>query len=191
MLKNKSPIMLSYIIFLFICLIYYIGSKAFNFQFDAWERIIIAATIASYFFTFSFCTKSVVKIGCKAREYYKTEYDFWCSNIEVSLQIKDDEKENENKTDDSRLKKINSMIDSISSDITKYEKLTFRFNVLGFLVFFVILTFDPISSWLSKLQEMFTLIAFVLILLVEYLEPIYYEKLENSKKELVQVFKNL
>lgn len=45
--------MLAYIIFLLICVVYYYASTVFKFEFSEWNRIVVAVTISSYFFSMS------------------------------------------------------------------------------------------------------------------------------------------
>ena len=61
---NKSPqkpLLLAYIIFLFIALGYHFIADLMGWQFSTWKSIVVAATIASYAFSMSSLIKFFTK----------------------------------------------------------------------------------------------------------------------------------
>lgn len=67
--KTRNPLMLAYIIFLCICGIYQVISGACELEFPMWQRVVVATTIASYFFSLCSISKLTAKTSKKVLEY--------------------------------------------------------------------------------------------------------------------------
>ena len=84
---------------------------------------------------------------------------------------------------------VHTTIDLISfleKQIKRDDKIAFVFDVLGYLLFFCIISFDAIFNHFYPMQEFFTLIAFIIILIIEYIESVQSEKFENVFNTLIK-----
>ncbi len=190
--KSQKPLMLAYILFLIVSLIYHAISSIFGFEFLAWDRILVATTIASYAFSCSSASKFFIKIDTNTLDFAK-------KHLELSKQLKCKEqesiveKEKKKAILESGQQVIDCTIDIIlktEKDIKKRVKQAFWCDVIGYLMFFCIITISPIYVFLASGEEIFTLIAFVLILLIEYAESTYVIKIENSHEALLNSVKS-
>lgn len=188
---NKSPqkpLLLAYIIFLFIALGYHSIAGLMGWQFSTWESIVVAATIASYAFSMS----SLIKFFAKknrtylqllnqyldlAKQLRKTEVNVVseCANKEKLLESGED-----------IIHTTINFISSLEKQIRKNDKISFAFDVAGYLVFFCILSFDAIFNFFYPMQEFFTLVAFIIILTIEYIESVQSVKYENTFNILIK-----
>ncbi|MBQ8907041.1 MAG: hypothetical protein IJY71_00445 [Clostridia bacterium] len=140
-----------------------------------------AATVASYAFTLGSSPKLMAKMDKKHIEGLEQEIELLqrikSANVEVAKIFKDiDGKITEDKNEIAKCK----------ADITKKERSAFLWEVAGFLVFLCIIAFNGIFTLLSGIQEVCTILAFVLVLLMDYVEAIVtdlHEETLASKKE--------
>ena len=168
----------AYILFLMVCAIYHIVAGIFNLEFEAWERIVCAATIASYFFSIASAKKSMCTLASKINGAIK-------SSRKNYIEIKSEMMANPDKHVDSALsvddlEKIIAEDDEVTKkfdkECCKQQKWAFVLNATGFLVFFLILTFRGIYGLFDTSQDFFTLLAFVLILFVDTFEEFWMNK---------------
>lgn len=184
-MQNKSAIKIAYIIFLIICAIYHIIADIFHLEFEAWEKIVCAATIASYFFSGASSIRTISSISMKLRKSLED------SNMEL-IRIKKEREQFPEKYLDSKYT-IEYLDDVIKENEKTLQKLNtkanfvFPLNVIGFISFFCILAFNGVYKFFANSQELFTLIAFILILVAETYEEYFMSNynwiLEFSTKE--------
>lgn len=186
-MENKNTIKIAYVIFLVICAIYHTISDVFHLEFENWKRIICAATIASYFFSGASAKKTILSVTVKINDSLKY------SNKElITIKNKWEQEPEKNngvhnvKELDDFIDKNNIIIQKVTNDIAKNNKSIFVLNVIGFVVFFCILTFGDVFSFFEKGQDYYTLIAFILILGAETYQENWVAKhsslVENAKK---------
>ena len=188
-MQNKNAIKMAYVIFLIICAIYYIVSDIFHLEFENWERIVCATTIASYFFSGADARKTILSVAEKIKE------SLHYSNKEL-IKIKN-EWEHDSEKNNGNIYNIEDLNDCINesestilrltNDIETNHKLIFRSNVVGFVVFFCILTFGDVFRFFEKRQEFYTLLAFIVILAAETYQEHWVEKYSS----LVEIVKKL
>lgn len=185
--KPQKPLMLAYIVFLIICIVFYPVSEILDLNFSRWDNIIVAATIASYAFTLSTMPKLILRLENTHLSYIKED-----SNILKKIQKKVNESFNETESSNELIEEINSEIKTNDNDIEKCEKaikrctkISFWLDTIGFIIFFCILTFDWLYSRFAKSQEIYTLCAFIIIMIVEYFETTKVANYECKYKELI------
>lgn len=183
-MKSKKPLMLAYIIFLCICTIYHLFAKFLNWEFLMWEPILVGVTIASYFFSISSIYKSMINQEEQLITFLNEEKQKAIHIYEKEKELIDDEKRVELLKDNDFLEDTNKLISETEKTLSKNKRASFRFDVIGFLVFFCIITFPQINQYFAQLQETFTITAFIGVLLTEYAETIIAEKSEIRKKSL-------
>ena len=169
--------MIAYILFLFICVVYHIISCVFNLEFLVWERIIAAATIASYAFTLSSSPKMMSRTDKKQIAYVEQEIELLQkiqkAKISIPFICDDiDKKISDNRNEVLKCKK----------NILKQDRNAFLLEVAGFLIFLCILSFNGLFIFLKGMQEICTLIAFLLILVLEFVEDLINEINEDTFK---------
>lgn len=178
--EHKQPLMLAYIIFLIISIIYYCFSKLIGYSFEAWENIVAAATIASYYFTFA--------SGCLL---HKRINHFHIQYLHKSITyIEEIEKDPSTINNLELVALAKEEKRNINNEITKKTKATiattvstFSYQVLGFLSFFCVLTINPLSEFIKTFQDVFTLAAFALLMVLEYIESTKMKDFEEGMKE--------
>ena len=170
--QSQQPMMVAYIIFLCVCGGYYIVSGIFKLEFPVWQRVVAAATIASYFFSLCSVPKLSAKMSRKQLDYISDQNALYKKILQKETKIH---------TDDGKLTKTADFINrqltenqeeavKNQKEIVKMGKQAFWLDVAGFLAFFCILTFDGIYAFVAKSLDWYTLLAFILVLFVEYLE---------------------
>ncbi len=192
MKKQRKPLMLAYIIFLFICIIYNLFTKYLVLDFPMWNRILVGVTIASYFFSLGSIKKSFITQDKELLDFLNVE-KIKIEEITIQENLLFDEKTKANLLSSERnlLDKINDLISETICIITKNERKIFRFDVVGYLTFFCVITFPRINEYVLSLQDSLTMIAFVAVLLTEYVEDIFIEKTSNKKIQLSTEIENL
>ena len=186
--KPQKPLLLAYIIFLIIALGYHSVAEIMGLKFSTWENIVVAATIASYAFSMS----SLIKFFCKKNRTYLQLLNQY---LGLAKQLRDAEKTaivecpDKEKLLENGKDIVHTTIDLISfleKQIKRDDKIAFVFDVLGYLLFFCIISFDAIFNHFYPMQEVFTLIAFIIILIIEYIEFVQSEKFENVFNTLIK-----
>ncbi len=172
MWKHKNTMKIAYIIFLILCAIYRIIADVLNLDFSSWDKIVCATTISSCFFAMASSKKSlhniVSKVICSLRS----------SNYELK-KIKDKPSQNSEKYTNSKYDTdyLAQVIVENETQLDKMEKnkafnlqQSFIFNIIGFLMFFCLMAFDFMYSFLESMQDFYTLLAFIVILLTDAYE---------------------
>lgn len=187
--QPQKPLMLAYILFLCVCLIANIFSGVLNFDFSAWSKIVVAATIASFFFSGSTIPKMNAKMtrnACNSAMEQHEIYTQICKQKEKLCSITYEGK----KVYECAEETMNEVAEKIKygkDAIVAAEKRAFQWDVLGFLVFFCILTFDGLYAYFEKSQDVYTLLAFIAVLAVDYIESTFIKKYEDRAAESVKV----
>ena len=185
---HQNPLLLAYIIFLFIALNYRIVAYLLGWQFSTWGSIIVAATIASYAFSMSSLIKFLAK---KNRTYLQLLNQY----LDLSKQLRKKEanvvaecadKEKLLESGENIIHQTVNLISSLEKQVGRDDKISFAFDVSGYLVFFCILSFNVIFDFFYPMQEFFTLVAFIIIFLIEYIESIQSVKYENTFNILIK-----
>ena len=191
--QSQQPLMVAYIIFLCVCGGYYIVSGIFKLEFPVWQRVVAAATIASYFFSLCSMPKLTAKMARKQLDSISDENMLYRKILQ---------KEKKLHTDEGKPTKIAEYIDchltenqqeaiKAQKEIDKTGKKVFWLDVAGFLVFFCIMAFDGIYSFFAKSLDWYTLLAFILMLFVEYFEStkvsLYDELCKSSVDSLREI----
>ena len=192
----KKPLMLAYIIFLFSSVAYHITAKCLNFDFPAWNRIILAATIASFAFAFASYFKFFLRTSERYLGYSKEYLDLIKKRQDLRKDIANKNNEDDSNNYDEESKKITiEQITHLEKSIDSFSKWGFIADVAGFLVFFCVLVFDPLYTALFFIQDICTLLAFLAILIEDYVEAVELVKFENAffvlKHTAEQDIKNL
>lgn len=190
--KNQKPLMLAYILFLLISVFYYMASRIWNFEFSTWERIVVATTIASYSFALASMPKYMYKLN-KRHIDLLTEYLL----LAKKLHEKEEETFPEGADKDFVLSNGKDIIDKTATLILKKEKsckkcesLSFLLDASGFLLFFCVFGFEFIFNIFVQVQEIWTLWAFIIILIVDYLEAMQANKYEEIYTVLIKSTKD-
>ncbi len=190
--KTQKPLMLAYILFLIISLLYHGVSSVLNIEFLAWERILVATTIASYFFTCSSACKFFVKIDTNtlnfANEHLKLSKQL--RNKEENALVDEENKKALLKSGQEVIDYTTKIIMDTEKSIRKHTRRSFWYDVIGYLLFFCTITISPIYNFLIPAEEVVTLTAFVLILLIEYVESTYVAKVETAQQALLDGVKS-
>lgn len=186
--KQKNPLMLAYIIFLIIALVYYAVAYIFHFEFHSWESIIVAATIASYAFSLSSISKCLLKQNQQYSELLNRYLELSKKQQKIENTVLSD-CENKEKILQNGKEIIDNTIKLISltdKEVRKNERISFLLDVGGYLVFFCIICFNTLCNVFCPIQDVFTLLAFVIILIVEYIEKVITTKYEEIFNILIK-----
>ena len=68
--RERNPLMIAYIIFLVICCFIHIIKLMFGFDFEIWDKIVVATTASSYFFSFASLHKNQIQLHNNMINYY-------------------------------------------------------------------------------------------------------------------------
>ena len=195
--KPQKPMMFAYIIFLLICMIYYMVSYMFGFDFAVGNRIVAAATIASYFFTLGSLDKLGIRQETINAEFFEKELQLLEKIRDKEQELVDDVqmKQELRVSMDDWIKKLTEIIERTHKAISKHERKAFWNDVLGFLLFFCIVAFDLLYSIFASTQELYTLAAFAGVVAIEYLETTkmtqYEEKRRNTAESIQNIYTRL
>ena len=174
---NKLSIKFAYIFFLFICAIYYIIARIFQLEFENWGRIICATTIASYFFSIASARQSIMRSLEQMVGSLKKAYK---ANIDRKEQMIISPEKYENSVyslDDieNMLVEDSKVINKNEKEIRKSKLQILILNILGFFIFFCILTFKSVYQMFVGTQDFYTLLAFLIILFSDLYEDFWIE----------------
>ncbi len=184
MFKRNNSLMLAYIIFLVISWVLHLLSISFEFfDFSAWNRIVIATTISTYFFTLASGEESIKNF----MEFTYAETEKISKRTIRSLEETIDSTNEAPEKDENILAKmeeeLKNLIKSRASAKSRIEKETKNSNkkifclyTIGFIVFFVIACFDNVHFFFVNLQDTCTMGAFILMLATDYLSDIKKKK---------------
>ena len=185
--ETQKPLMVAYILFLVICCVYYMISGVFHLNFPIWERIVVAATIASYFFSLASMDKFTIKLAQRELDRIDKENALYLRIIK-KLNETPETSHRSNKSPDyfsARLTKNHADATNAENEINKITKKAFRNDVAGFLVFFCIVSFDALFQLFFNIQEVITLLAFIAILVIEYLESTKLSEYETTCQAII------
>lgn len=191
--QPQRPLMLAYILFLCVCCIVHFLSDLINYDFNEWPRIVLAATIASFFFSASSLPKLNSKMMHNAHKRALEQNDLYgqiCKSLKKIKNLSDEGKQiydYSKKTQEENTKKI----EYSKKEITKVDTRAFELDVLGFLAFFCIITFDGVFTYFEKTQDFYTLLAFIAVLGVDYLESTLIKKYEDQAEEAANILNEL
>lgn len=190
--KPQKPLMLAYIVFLFITSLYYLVSIIFDLEFQTWSKIIAAATIASY----SFSISSIFKTLLKQNHSHHKLLNQYSNLIKTTIQktkslIPAGEKlDSVLESGGSLLNHTSEYIAKIDKQSKRNERLSFYFDALGYLLFFCILGFEAVYKLFCPMLDYFTLLAFLIIVVIEYIESVIFIKYEDLFNDLIDSVKN-
>lgn len=165
---ERPPLMIAYMIFIAVCIIVYALSQVINFQFTLWNNIVTAVTIASFFFSgasISNTTKSLLKYLIEKNEEL-LEYA-WKSDSLIEKYMKEN---NMGRPPENKLfsDNIENIIEFNKKKLTKSKTEYFILTTIGFLSFFCILTFEPLYFYFLKSQDLYSMLAFLMVLYADY-----------------------
>ncbi len=189
--SNKFELKTAYIAFLIVCIFYYFISGIFDLEFENWERIICATTIASYFFSIAGAKKSIYLLTSKIIVSIKDSVRRYNEIKSKMIESPDEHKDSVLSIEDLELiiAEDKDVIEKCEKENLKNRRNIFLLNTLGYLVFFCILTFKYIYQFFEDSQDFYTLLAFVIILLTDAYEEYFMNKIgwllnkNNENKE--------
>ena len=191
--NDRYSLVVAYIVFLILSVFVYFASMIFKFNYSVWKQIVAAATVASYFFSMAGFLKA--QVGVHKRIISS------CENL-INLYIKQDEvfrktvgglkkvasekcaAEEIEAAYTSTVDAAKKLIEYNSSKIKRSERYVFGCNTLGFLFFFCIVIFDVIYVKISNFQDLLTLLAFIVVLISDYMS-------EYASEKFSECFENL
>lgn len=201
-MKRNEMFMLSYIIFLIVCCIARLLGCL-----PAWAKIVTATTISSGLFAiaeFLFAAasdyremnknmiefanrfKPKVKLFKEIMSSFNVKkdvfYEIFKNRIEPDVWKKFISSQQENfSLAREFVDIIDDKVPSRELKIERYEKAGNIITVIGFLLFFCIIVFDPLAEKSILIQDYLTVISFATILISQYFSSKHREKLsENS-----------
>ena len=190
--QAQKPLMLAYIIFLCVCCGVKMFGHMISYDFKMWPKIVVAATIASCFFSISTLPKLNAKTMRKAyadtleqnRLYAKI-----CQHKDI-ISKSPSAKKILDYAEQTQLDNKEKLVCQ-EKEVTEADKRALRYDILGFLVFFCIFTFDEIYTYFYSLQELYTLLAFIIVLGVDYLESTFIKNYEDQAEEALSTLNEL
>ena len=207
-MKRNNYFMIAYILFIGFCII----GRLFV-EYESWGRLVAAVTCSSWFFAVADSHLSVVEYMQKHIDittYAKSNL----KSIDTIIQglhkriakMNTEPEDNEKSISDGEqlikdLEKMKLYFQDKEAEIAQDQKKVKRssfwsklFTVAGFFTFFLIMTFNVIARIAEESQDFLTVVAFVSILLTQYLAPLQREQNAKEKEEfeeIIQDFKNL
>ena len=198
-MKRNNLLMLSYIIFIFIALV-----VRWFWDFPLWPTLVVAIAVASALLTLAefnqmYATEELalcdilidgsaeaIHRGLKMVEgqvtFLNKYKDYHSSSENDALQKRINyfkrSKESALRCIDS-FKKVQADMEKSKRLAVIAEKVASILTVLSFVSFFIILTFEPIASHLTKNQDVLTVLAFGTVLWSQYLR----EKLKGQQNK--------
>lgn len=185
MKTTQKPLMIAYLIFLCICIIYHAITSALNVSFSSWDKIVLAATSASFAFSASALYKSFIGSN---KKYFDLIEEYVCLAKEEHCLDNEYFPENEELLNCGK-KVIKKAIDTkmhLQRRIRILGTVTFWLDIIGYLTFFCILVFEPLKEVLFDSQGTITIAAFSMVLLVEILEDWYADLLKKAYITLIE-----
>lgn len=168
--------MIAYISFLAFSFIIYLLHVLIGFDYACWNKVVIATTVASAFFSVASFFKTQINIHTLDITICETDNDYAKSVIrklddfldfsniinitEVANQIKDRHKNDISKNEEE--------INDLNEKIRKKERWLSYFEAMGFMVFFIVSIFDNLYVVLEKAQSGLTMFAFVVMITLNF-----------------------
>ncbi len=202
--RDRNPLMIAYIIFLVICCFIYIMKCILDFEFEIWDKIVVATTASSYFFSFASLHKNQIQLHNNMINYYNGIIPTASEENSLFQKLFDTYENNEQLTEDVKLienkytpltEYICKAIEEEKEEIKIEEKWVFRFNVTGFLMFFCVIAFNFVFSFLKSHQDIITICAFIMVLVADYSLDYFSNKgklaIDNLEKDIKNNIKKL
>lgn len=208
-MKRNNYFMLAYILFIGFCII----GRLFV-EFESWGRLVAAVTCSSWFFAVADSHFSDVEY---MQEYVEITTNYAKTNLKsidtiikglqdrITKMKAEPRYENASISDGEQLiKDLEEIKPYFQSKETELEKerrkikrssfLSKFYTVVGFFIFFLIMTFNVFADIAEESQDYLTVVAFGSILLTQYFAPLQRE--QNAKKreefeEIIQHFKSV
>lgn len=185
MFKPKNPMMAAYLIFLLICAIWQGVCEFLGTDFTNWRQLITAVTISSYFISFN----SVFTTGQKLNQKLLIAFKESVGLLEYALKY--DKLFDIVQYNPTCYEEVETLIEHEKDSITNLEKSLskiefwiFVCTLLSFLVFFCVITFNGIFLFFEKSQDLYTLIAFIIVLFADYIETNIVDQFDEKLNEL-------
>lgn len=160
----------SYIAILCLCVLYRIATlTVLKTSFAFWNRFIVAATVSTCFF----CISDVAAIKKEISTYEDVRFSFLferSASLTRRLQkLLSDELERAGEKTDKEKEMMNRFDMAMNPEkvfigTEKEGTLSFIFNTCGFFVFLLILVFETVYKLLLPIQDILTMVAFIIIL---------------------------
>lgn len=183
--KSQKPMMLAYIIYLIFCVIYHAISNSLNFSFPMWERILVATTIASYAFSLVSLPRTMIKMEKTLMDFYNGYGEILRKIALLEKEQGGDSKLNIREDVHKELVDNNESIIKRKKSIGKKEFYAFILDVCGYLIFFCIISFDGLFRFFEASQELYTMYAFIILMIVNYVETTMFVAFEAKYKEFI------
>lgn len=202
-MKREKSLMIAYIVFIFICAI-----VRFLTIFPRWYALVAAITITSGLFSFAdffntcahewrgiaqengmYSEKTIPDIERMLKAMDVLFPKFEAGLIGQSPHLKQETIDQfllNKEAAQTTLVAYQNMAEKVDRDkqfADIYERIAALLTVVGFIFFFVILTFEPIGSSLINSQDVITVVSFGLILLSRYLEDMSSTKRKKRQKD--------
>lgn len=182
-----DPLMLAYMLFIFICVNWHIVCRVTGIDFEMWNKIIIAVTMSSYFFSINAINRSTINLSEKIKQMHYESRAILQSMIEeftvYESLLPKELKETQNQLSQ-ELKECETEIRKEISSVCKRRKISLVIDVLGYLAFFMILGIDGFSNLFVNATDIITLMAFFTVLFVDYSEKIMLAKSEERSSNI-------
>lgn len=181
-MKRTNIFLLSYVIFIFLCL-----AVKSCWDYPMWNTIVAAITVASWMFAYADLLK-IQSLGLKRIAQEQLEYsDYVAFEIEKLKGANSKRLQTSNSQKDESHRWIKTTNEALSelenncNNMSKYTKKNLRgssimycvsllLTIIGFIMFFSVIVFQPITEWVITNQDHMTVVAFGLILLSQFLE---------------------
>ena len=179
--KHTQSLMIAYILFLFVSCFIYIFQLKNNRKLDAWERIVVAVTISSYFFSFSSMFNVIWSHNHASIEFFEDNIKNTKEYIKRIDRIIDIESEQkmldallEVKTDNKRFIDNNKKTCKKLSAVNYWmEKLGNIIEIAGFFAFFLIAIYDNLFSISPTFLSGITVLAFATMIGTNWVSNYY------------------
>ncbi len=167
--------MIAYLLFLALCMVWYILCKLFNMDFEVWKRLVCAATFASFFFALASFKKTQANVLSTIKN---SLYDS-INSLNALIVKKENSQNNSIVTIDDLKSEIDNdkqVINDFIHQIEQANRASFAWNAVGFFMFFFISYFDFLYLFLVNGQDFLTLLAFTFILFIDVYGEYWIEK---------------
>lgn len=196
-MNRNRVFMLSYIAFIFVSIIV----RAF-WDFPMWNSLVAAVTCTSFFFALADLNCSSYNNNIKLLNDYESEtiqQREHAMNLLffIKFMLKNDMSVKNTKLLDECKNETEEIIKDIEQKGSIYEKTLKKNNMnliqaqiflfFGFILFFCILSFKPITDYIIKYQEMITMFVFAIVLL----SPFWDESTKKRNEKAIERTKKI
>ena len=188
-MKRNDMFMLAYIIFMVIAVV----TRIF-FDYQMWKPLVAAITCSSWMFAvadhYLLVSNEVLKLTSKQKElmeYALKQYTKTATAIDNRIESLNNSRNKDSATSSinneleylfktksnlsfcqNGYSKMEKTLNSIINKNKKHQQEARIYTVVGFLLFFCTITFEPISSFAIKIQDLLSVLAFTMILFTNY-----------------------